>query len=174
MVCTDKSMGLIQKEKPEKESPRWERIYSRQSLQKQNIHPCHRSRKIHTAGCHVHSDMGPPLSVQLVGHSSTFVNAFLEKTVEEGTSPFAPVSFRRVSDVSFIWELFRKAGILPMLLCSIFKATVSSHRIQVKRGGKNKVEGIFICICRPLSEPFLLAFSLELFSVTLSNAFSNL
>jgi len=90
-------MGLLQKEKekPEEESPRWEETYSRQppmegALQKQKTHPCRRSRRKCTAGCHVHSDAWPPLSVQLVGHGSVFVTALVGKWAEEGTSPFLP------------------------------------------------------------------------------------
>lgn len=97
MVHIDKSMGLLQKEKekPEEESPSWEGTSSRQSpmkgtLQKQKTYSCHRSRRKRTAGCCVHADGWPSLSVQLVEHDSIFVTAFVGKWVEEGMSPFLP------------------------------------------------------------------------------------
>ena len=40
-----------------------------------------------------------------------------------------------------------------------------------KTRGDGKVEGIFVCTCMLLFEPLLLGFTLQLFSMTLSNVF---
>lgn len=187
MVCIEKSLGLLQKEKekPEEQSPRWEGTYSRQSsmkgaLQEQKTDTCHRSRKkpLHTGGCHVHSDIRAPLSVQLVGRDSIFVTAFVGKWVEGDKSSFHPCcsKLRRVEDMGFLQELFTEVGGCLCSCASILKTTMNSQSLKIskkKKRGKTKVEDIFNSTCRPLSEPLLLGFILELFSVILSNIFSH-